>query len=114
MLLVTELFQVAHRLLDGCHTQNGWRIKVGVVLLLQCKIISKPLQSSAQGRKNGLYGVIQFSGETHILRENENISAVCGKQEEWRAESNVVTTLFRLSTEISEYIYAVDGSVIGD
>jgi hypothetical protein len=80
MLLVTKLFQLAHRLLDGCHIQNARRIKAGVLLLLQCKIISKPLQSSAQGRKNGLYGVIHFSSEALILKENENIPAVFGKQ----------------------------------
>jgi hypothetical protein len=82
MLLVTELFQLAHRLLDGCHIQNAQRIKAGVLLLLQCKIISKPLQSSAQGRKNGLYGVIHFSGGTLVLKENENLLAVFGKQKE--------------------------------
>lgn len=82
MLLVTELFQLAHRMLDGCHIRNAPSIKAGVLLFLLCKIISKPLQSSAQGRMNGLYGVIHFSGETHILKENENISAVFGNQKE--------------------------------
>jgi len=69
-------------------------LKAGVLLLLLCRIISKPLQSSAQGRKSGLYGVIHFSGETHILKENENISTVFGKQRELTVESKAVTTLF--------------------
>ena len=82
MLLVTELFQLAHRLLDGCNIQNAQRIKAGVLLLLQCKIISKPLQSSAQGRKNGLlYGVLQFSGEMIMDKESENILSLLLERE---------------------------------
>jgi hypothetical protein len=98
MLLVTELFQLARRLLDGCNIQNAQRIKAGVLLLLQCKIISKPLQSSAQGRKNGLlYGVLQFNGEMIMDKESENILVAFGKgnnRDHTAINLEAVTTMF--------------------
>lgn len=47
-------------------------LKQAFLFLLQCKIISKPLQSSSQGRKHGLCKVIHFSSETHIHKENKS------------------------------------------
>lgn len=45
-------------------------LKQAFLFLLQCKIISKPLQSSSQGRRHELCRATRFNGETHIRKEN--------------------------------------------